>query len=126
MNILITGASSGIGLEIFNELKKDKDNNFFLISRKKQNKIHKDNVKHYQIDLSNLKLLKKKLKIIANDSEKKIDLILKKDSLIITNSDFDITSSEVNVAALSWKSFLCLGPLFLLCLPLFGIFTYFG
>lgn len=76
MNILITGASSGIGLEIFNELKKDKDNNFFLISRKKQNKIYKDNVKHYQIDLSNLKVLKKKLNKIANDSEKKIDLII--------------------------------------------------
>jgi short-subunit dehydrogenase len=51
MNILITGASSGIGLEIFNELKKDKDNNFFLIYRKKQNKIQKYNVKNYKIDL---------------------------------------------------------------------------
>ncbi len=58
-----------------------------------------------------------------------IDFVLKSGKLRTSSpssSDFDITSSEVNVAALSWKSFLCLGPLFLLCLPLFGIFTYFG
>jgi short-subunit dehydrogenase len=76
MNILITGSSSGIGLEIFNELKKDKKNNFFLISRSKQKEINKKNIKHYSIDLSNLNLLKTKLKKILKDANNTVDLII--------------------------------------------------
>ena len=38
MNILITGTTSGIGLEILNHLKKDKENKFFLISKKYKTK----------------------------------------------------------------------------------------
>ena len=76
MNILITGASSGLGLEIFNHLKKDKKNNFFLISRKFNLKNKNNNVKTYKIDLSNIKILNKKIKKILNDSNNKIDLII--------------------------------------------------
>ena len=74
MNILITGATSGLGKEIFNELKKDKSNYFFLLNRK--SKIKNKNVKTYNVNLSNHKKLKKKIKIIINNSKKKIDLII--------------------------------------------------
>lgn len=74
MNILITGTSSGLGKEIFNELKKDKRNNFFLINRKLE--IKSKNVKTYNVNLSNHRLLKNKIKKIITDSKKKIDLII--------------------------------------------------
>ena len=74
MNILITGASSGLGKEIFNELKKNKRNFFFLINRK--TKIKGKNVKNYNVNLSNHKLLKDKIKKVMTDSKKKIDLII--------------------------------------------------
>ena len=74
MNILITGASSGLGKEIFNELKKDKRNFFFLINRKSV--IKSKNVKTYNVNLSNHKLLKDKIKKVMTDSKKKIDLII--------------------------------------------------
>ena len=74
MNILITGATSGLGKEIFNELKKDKSNYFFLLNRK--SKIKNKNVKTYNVNLSNHKKLKKKIKIIIKNSKKKIDLII--------------------------------------------------
>lgn len=74
MNILITGASSGLGKEIFNELKKNKRNFFFLINRKI--KIKGKNVKNYNVNLSNHKLLKDNIKKVMTDSKKKIDLII--------------------------------------------------
>lgn len=66
MNILITGTSSGLGKEIFNELKKDKKNFFFLINRKSKN--NSKNVKNYNVNLSNHRLLKNKIKKIITDS----------------------------------------------------------
>ena len=74
MNILITGTSSGLGKEIFNELKKDKKNFFFLINRKSKN--NSKNVKNYNVNLSNHRLLKNKIKKIITDSNKRIDLII--------------------------------------------------
>ena len=74
MNILITGTSSGLGKEIFNELKKDKKNFFFLINRKSKN--NSKNVKNYNVSLSNHRLLKNKIKKIITDSSKRIDLII--------------------------------------------------
>ena len=74
MNILITGTSSGLGKEIFNELKKDKKNYFFLINRKSE--IKSKNVKTYNVNLSNHRLLKNKIKKIITDSKKRIDLII--------------------------------------------------
>lgn len=74
MNILITGTSSGLGKEIFNELKKDKKNFFFLINRKSKN--NSKNVKNYNVSLSNHRLLKNKIKKIITDSNKRIDLII--------------------------------------------------
>ena len=76
MNILITGTTSGIGLSILNQLKKDKKNNFFLISRKFKKNLSVKNTKNYQIDLSNIKLLKNKIKIILKDASNRIDLII--------------------------------------------------
>jgi 3-hydroxy acid dehydrogenase/malonic semialdehyde reductase len=74
MNILITGTSSGLGKEIFNELKKDKKNFFFLVNRKSKN--NSKNVKNYNVNLSNHRLLKNKIKKIITDSNKRIDLII--------------------------------------------------
>jgi len=74
MNILITGTSSGLGKEIFNELRKDKKNFFFLINRKLKN--NSKNVKNYNVNLSNHRLLKNKIKKIITDSNKRIDLII--------------------------------------------------
>ena len=74
MNILITGTSSGLGKEIFNELKKDKKNFFFLINRDSKN--NSKNVKNYNVNLSNHRLLKNKIKKIITDSNKRIDLII--------------------------------------------------
>ena len=74
MNILITGSTSGLGQEIFNDLKKDKKNKFFLISR--NSKLKNDNVRSYNLDLSNYKMLDKKIKQILKDSKNKIDLII--------------------------------------------------
>ena len=76
MNILITGTTSGIGLSILNQLKKDKKNNFFLISRKFKKNLSVKNTKNYQLDLSNIKLLKNKIKIILKDAGNRIDLII--------------------------------------------------
>ena len=74
MNILITGVTSGLGKEIFNELKKDKNNFFFLLNRK--SKIRSKNVKTYNVDLSNHKHLKGKIKKIVDQSKKRIDIII--------------------------------------------------
>ena len=74
MNILITGTTSGLGKEIFSELKKDKKNKFFLLSRNVKAKDEK--VITYNLDLSNYKLLTKKIKQIVRDSKNKIDLII--------------------------------------------------
>ncbi len=74
MNILITGSTSGLGQEIFNELKKNKKNKFFLISR--NSKLKKKNVRSYNLDLSNYKMLNNKIKQILKDSKNKIDLII--------------------------------------------------
>ena len=76
MNILITGATSGIGLAILNQLKKDKENNFFLISRKIKKGLSIKNTKNYKLDLSNIELLKKKIKIILKDADNRIDLVI--------------------------------------------------
>tara|TARA_B110000495_G_scaffold202442_1_gene222594 strand:+ start:734 stop:1441 length:708 start_codon:yes stop_codon:yes gene_type:complete len=76
MNILITGATSGIGFSILNQLKKDKTNKFFLISRKFKKNLSIKNTKNYKLDLSNIELLKKRIKIILKDADNRIDLII--------------------------------------------------
>jgi short-subunit dehydrogenase len=76
MNILITGTTSGIGLEILNHLKKDKENKFFLISRKLKKNLSIKNIRNYKLDLSNIELLKKKIKLLLKDANNKIDLII--------------------------------------------------
>ena len=60
MNILITGATSGLGKKFLTSLRKTKQL-FFLLNRK--SKIKNKNVKTYNVDLSNHKKLKKKIKL---------------------------------------------------------------
>ena len=76
MNILITGSTSGIGFQVFSELKKNKKNKFFLISRKNKKNIKKNNINYYTVNLNNLSLLNNKLNQIIKDSKNKIDLII--------------------------------------------------
>ena len=66
MNFLITGASSGLGKELFNSLSKNSNYNFFLLSKnidelKKIKKINKQ-VRIYHLDLNEIE----KTKTIAN------------------------------------------------------------
>lgn len=74
MNILITGATSGLGKQILIQLKKNKENKFFIISRNQNFKYA--NMRFYKTDLSNHKVLKKRIKQILNDSKNKIDIII--------------------------------------------------
>ncbi len=76
MNILITGSTSGIGFQVLNELKKNKKNNFFLISRKNKKYKKKNNINYYNVNLNNLSSLNNKLNQIKKDSKNKIDLII--------------------------------------------------
>ena len=76
MNILIIGANSGLGFEIFKILKKNKRNNFYLIS-KNINKIKSFKyIKAYKCNLKNISSLKKICNKISKHSENKIDLII--------------------------------------------------
>ena len=80
MNFLITGASSGLGKELFNSLSKNPNYNFFLLSKNihELQKIKETNeqVKIYHLDLNEID----KTKIITNqileDSQNKIDVII--------------------------------------------------
>ena len=66
MNFLITGATSGLGKELFNSLSKNPSYNFFLISKNidELNKIKeiKKEIKIYHLDLNETK----KTEIISN------------------------------------------------------------
>ena len=80
MNFLITGATSGLGKELFNSLSKNPSYNFFLLSKNidELNKIKtiKEEVKIYHLDLNETK----KTEIIANqilkDSQNRMDVII--------------------------------------------------
>ena len=80
MNFLITGATSGLGKELFNSLSKNPSYNFFLLSKNidELNNIKKikKEIKIYHLDLNKIE----KTEIIANqilkDSQNKIDVII--------------------------------------------------
>ena len=63
MNYLITGASGGIGKEIFKEIYTNQDK-FFLFYNKKKIISHKSNVLSFKVDFKNLNQLEKKIKKI--------------------------------------------------------------
>jgi len=80
MNFLITGASSGLGKELFNSLSKNKSYNFFLLSKnidelKKIKKIY-EQVKIYHLDLNEIDKTKTIANHILEDSQNKIDVII--------------------------------------------------
>ena len=80
MNFLITGASSGLGKELFNSLSKNSSYNFFLLSKnidelKKIKKINKQ-VRIYHLDLNEIEKTKTIANQILEDSQNKIDVII--------------------------------------------------
>jgi short-subunit dehydrogenase len=78
MNYLITGATSGLGFEIYNILKKSEDSKFYIIFRNKKciKKLAYKNTYLYCCDLNNLKKLTAVLDSISVDSNNKIDVLI--------------------------------------------------
>tara|TARA_X000000950_G_scaffold289268_1_gene411437 strand:- start:6758 stop:7492 length:735 start_codon:yes stop_codon:yes gene_type:complete len=76
MNFIITGANSGIGLEILKILSKNSNYKFFLIIREDKNIKHFKNSKFYKVDLKDLKKVEKVSKKIIKDSRGKIDVVI--------------------------------------------------
>jgi len=80
MNFLITGASSGLGRELFNSLSKNSSYNFFLLSKnidelKKIKKIN-NQARIYHLDLNEIEKTKTIANQILEDSQNKIDVII--------------------------------------------------
>ena len=76
MNFIITGANSGIGLEILKILSKNNDYKFFLITKNNNNIKNFSNSKFYKVNLKDLKKVEKISKKIIRDSRGKIDVII--------------------------------------------------
>ena len=80
MNFLITGATSGLGKELFNSLSKNPSYNFFLLSKNidELNNIKKikKEVKIYHLDLNEIKKTETIANQILSDSQNKIDVII--------------------------------------------------
>ena len=90
-NILITGASSGLGKSLFFELKKKYPKaNFYLISRNPylkviKNKNHKSKINFYKYDLSKNKCVEK---IIQNIGQINFDLLINNAGKIYNSNNF--------------------------------------
>ena len=80
MNFLITGATSGLGKELFNSLSRNSSYNFFLLSKNidELNNIKKikEEVQIYHLDLNEIKKTETIANQIIKDSKNKIDVII--------------------------------------------------
>jgi len=96
MNYLITGATSGLGFEIYKILKKNVNSKFYILYRDKKNikKISSKNTHLYYCDLNNSNSLKSALSQISIDSNKKIDVLIC-NAAIGFKGGFDKTSSKI-------------------------------
>ena len=87
MNILITGATSGIGEEIANVL--SKDNILFLTGRRKSDKTN-----YFACDLANMSDIKNLFEKANEFFNSKIDVLIKTRALFVPS--FDNSESVMN------------------------------
>ena len=80
MNFCITGATSGLGSNLFEKLAKNSQYNFFLVSKNKHEleklKNQNKNTKVYLLDLQNVENTKAIANQIEEDSNKRIDVLI--------------------------------------------------
>ena len=80
MNFCITGATSGLGRNLFEKLAKNSQYNFFLVSKNKHEleklKNQNKNTKVYLLDLQNVENTKAIANQIEEDSNKRIDVLI--------------------------------------------------
>jgi NAD(P)-dependent dehydrogenase (short-subunit alcohol dehydrogenase family) len=101
MNVIITGTSRGIGLNLINSFlsKTNKDNLVFAISRNVEKQIllsnSQDNLIPIKCDITNPNELKNALEIIKNKCNS-IDILINNAAVIINKPFIDITANEID------------------------------
>ncbi|MDP4268090.1 MAG: SDR family oxidoreductase [Bacteroidota bacterium] len=106
MNIIITGASQGIGFEVVRQLSKDSANHIIAIARNKENleklvdiclkENPKSNVKTIHFDIGNTRYFESDLKPEIFRSFNNIDILINNAGALVRKPIEQITSEEID------------------------------